>query len=134
MLLLTHVWQCDLWPLCFHGVHFTPVIISCYEGRKYATLLFPSAFISETPAVRKLLHVMMLKHVSRVKRKHKTRNLQECLCPAVFHHENVYLLYEGKPFFFAQLSSFICSSNYILFFLFGATAPSGPGPPHSRSF
>jgi hypothetical protein len=119
MLLLTHVWQCDLWSLCFHSVHFTPVIISCYEGCKYATLLFPSAFISETPAVRKLPHVMTLKHVSHVKRKHKTRNLQECLCPALFHHEKVYRLHGGKSFFFfAQLSSFICSSNYIPSFFF----------------
>jgi len=25
-------------------------------------------------------------------------------------------------------------SNHIFFFVFGATAPSGPGPPHSRCF
>jgi hypothetical protein len=104
-----------------HSV-FTPVIISCYEGCKYATLLFTSAFIPETPAVYKLLHVMMLKPVNRVKRKHKTRDLQECLCPALYHHENVYRLHGWKSFL-AQLSSFICSSNYIPFFIIWRNSP-----------
>ena len=111
MLLLTYVWQCDLWPLCFRSLYFTPIIISCYERCKYATLSFPSDFIVETPTVHKLLRVMTLKHVSRVKRKHKTRNLQECLCPALFHHENVYRLHGGNSFFFGGGGS--CHHSFV---------------------